>query len=62
MLRAASRVSVVVRCVRGIDGRGLHVTDIEALSCALERLAPDPDAACLVNGFSLRKCRCRTAR
>ena len=32
VLRAASRVSVVVRCVRGIDARGLHVTNIEALS------------------------------
>lgn len=56
VLRAASRVSVVVRCARGIDDRGLHVTNIEALSCALERLAPDPDAACLVDGFSLREC------
>ena len=42
VLRAAARVSVVVRCVRGIDGRGLHVTNIEALSSALERLAPGP--------------------
>jgi ribonuclease HII len=57
VLRAAARVSVVVRCARGIDGRGLHVTNIEALSSALERLAPDPDATCLVDGFSLRECR-----
>ncbi len=57
VLRAAARVSVVVRCVRGIDGRGLHVTNIEALSSALERLVPDPEATCLVNGFSLRECR-----
>ncbi len=56
VLRAAARVSVVVRCVRGIDGRGLHVTNIEALSSALERLAPDPEATCLVDGFSLRDC------
>ncbi len=54
VLRAASRVSVVVRCVRGIDGRGLHVTNLEALSAALERLAPDAEAICLVDGFSLR--------
>ena len=40
MLRAAERVSVVVRCARGIDDRGLHVTNIEALSNALERLRP----------------------
>jgi len=56
VLRAASRVSVVVRCVRGIDARGLHVTNIEALSCALERLAPSERATCLVDGFSLREC------
>ena len=41
VLRAAERVSVVVRCARGIDERGLHVTNIEALSNALERLRPD---------------------
>ena len=56
VLRAASRVSVVVRCVRGIDDRGLHVTNIEALSCALERVAPGEGAICLVDGFSLRDC------
>jgi len=55
VLRAAARVSVVIRCVRGIDDRGLHVTNIEALSSALERLAPG-DATCLVDGFSLREC------
>ena len=56
VLRAASRASVVIRCARGIDDRGLHVTNIEALSCALERLAPGEDATCLVDGFSLRQC------
>jgi ribonuclease HII len=56
VLRAATRVAVAVRCVRGIDARGLHVTNIEALSCALERLAPEEDAICLVDGFSLRDC------
>ncbi len=56
VLRAASRVSVVVRCARGIDERGLHVTNIEALSNALERLRPDRGATCLVDGFSLRQC------
>jgi len=56
VLRAASRVSVVVRCVRGIDGRGLHATNIEALSRALERLAPEESATCLVDGFALRGC------
>ncbi len=56
VLRAAARVSVVVRCARGIDDRGLHVTNIEALANALERLAPDGEATCLVDGFSLRGC------
>lgn len=56
VLRAASRASVVIRCARGIDDRGLHVTNIEALSCALERLAPGEGATCLVDGFSLRQC------
>jgi ribonuclease HII len=56
VLRAASRVSVVVRCARGIDDRGLHVTNIEALSKALEGLEPGKDVTCLVDGFSLRDC------
>lgn len=56
VLKAASRVSVVVRCVRGIDARGLHVTNIEALASALERLSPGEGATCLVDGFSLRRC------
>jgi ribonuclease HII len=57
VLRAASRTSIVIRCVRGIDSRGLHVTNIEALSSALERLQPSTQTACLVDGFSLRDCR-----
>jgi ribonuclease HII len=56
VLRAATRVSVAVRCVRGIDDRGLHVTNLEALANALERLAPSEEATCLVDGFSLRDC------
>jgi ribonuclease HII len=56
VLRAAARASVVVRCARGIDQRGLHVTNLEALSRALERLAPGEEAICLVDGFSLRRC------
>jgi ribonuclease HII len=56
VLKAAARVSVVVRCVRGIDARGLHVTNLEALAAALERLKPDDGATCLVDGFSLRRC------
>ena len=55
VLRAAERVSVVVRCVRGIDSRGLHVTNVEALSAALQRLEPE-GAICLVDGFRLPPC------
>lgn len=57
VLRAAERVSVVVRSAAGIDRRGLHVTNIEALSLALERLEPDPEAICLVDGFRLPRCQ-----
>jgi len=56
VLRAATRVSLVVRCARGIDDRGLHVTNLEALASALERLAPGDGAICLVDGFPLRRC------
>jgi ribonuclease HII len=56
VLRAAVRVSVVVRCVRGIDDRGLHVTNLEALSSALEGLTPGGEATCLVDGFALKSC------
>jgi ribonuclease HII len=57
VLRAAERVSVVVRCAAGIDRRGLHVTNIEALALALERLAPpDTEATSLVDGFRLPSC------
>lgn len=57
VLRAAERVCVVVRSAAGIDRRGLHVTNIEALSCALEGLDPGEDAISLVDGFSLPRCR-----
>jgi ribonuclease HII len=56
VLRAAERVSVVVRSAAGIDRRGLHVTNIEALSLALERLAPGEEAISLVDGFRLPRC------
>ena len=56
VLRAAARVSVVVRSAAAIDRRGLHVTNIEALGSALERLAPDEEAICLVDGFRLPRC------
>ncbi|HET7589559.1 MAG TPA: ribonuclease HII [Solirubrobacterales bacterium] len=57
VLRAAERVSVVVRCAAGIDRRGLHVTNMEALGVALERLAPpEGEAISLVDGFRLPSC------
>src|SRR3954449_2464412 len=51
-LRAADRVAVTVRCVRGIDARGLHITNLNALARSLERVAV-PGAICLVDGFRL---------
>ena len=50
VLRCAVRVAVVSRCPRGIDGRGLHVTNLAALSDALARVAC-PDCLCLSDGF-----------
>jgi ribonuclease HII len=54
ILRAAERVAVTTRCVRGIDARGLHVTNLAALRITLERVAADAeDVVCLVDGFRL---------
>ncbi len=50
VLRAASRSVVVSRCVRGIDSRGLHVTNLDALRSALASVARD-GCICLVDGF-----------
>ena len=55
VVRAAERVAVTVRCVRGIDARGLHVTNLAALARSLERVAV-PGAVCLVDGFSVPTC------
>jgi ribonuclease HII len=52
VVRAAAQVAVTIRCVRGIDSRGLHVTNLEALARCLERVAV-PGAACLTDGFPL---------
>lgn len=56
VMRAAVRVSVIVRCVRGIDSRGLHNTNIEALSAALVGLEPPEGSICLSDGFRLPPC------
>jgi ribonuclease HII len=50
VMRACARTAVVSRCVRGIDSRGLHVTNLDALRSALRRVAV-PGAVCLVDGF-----------
>ena len=55
VLRASRRVAVEVRCVTGIDSRGLHVTNIAALARCLERVATD-GATCLSDGFRLPGC------
>jgi ribonuclease HII len=53
VLRAAAKASIVVRCVRGIDSRGLHKTNLEALRTALRGVARE-GAICLVDGFRVR--------
>jgi len=64
IVRMAAHVAVTARCVRGIDSRGLHVTNLEALAKTLERAAaaaPDPgDLVCLTDGFSVGR-RCAVA-
>lgn len=50
VMRSAAKAVIVSRCVRGIDARGLHKTNLAALRHALMRVAP-PDALCLVDGF-----------
>ncbi len=52
VLRAAARTAIVSRCVRGIDDRGLHVTNLDALRSALLRVAC-PGTVCLVDGFEV---------
>ena len=54
VLRTAAKVSVVSRCARGIDSRGLHKTNLAALRDALRRVAR-PGVVCLSDGFPLGK-------
>lgn len=53
VLASAARVSVVSRCVRGIDARGLHNTNLAALRDAARRATAGlgADALCLTDGF-----------
>jgi ribonuclease HII len=52
VMRAAAKTAIVSRCVRGIDSRGLHVTNLAALRGALRRVACD-GTICLVDGFAV---------
>lgn len=57
VMRCAARVVVVSRCVRGIDGRGLHRTNLAALRQALigvtRELPGEADLICLSDGFAV---------
>ncbi len=55
VLRSAARVHVVSRCVRGIDARGLHKTNLAALRDALRGVTREAvgEVLCLVDGFSV---------
>jgi ribonuclease HII len=55
VLRAAACIAVTARCVRGIDARGLHMTNLAALGRSLERVAVR-GATCLVDGFPVPEC------
>jgi ribonuclease HII len=52
VLRAAVKVAVTSRCSRGIDARGLHRTNLAALSDCLRRVAV-PGCICLSDGFAV---------
>ena len=55
VLRVATKVTVVSRCARGIDERGLHVTNLAALRAALGRVVCPGDCIALSDGFALGK-------
>jgi ribonuclease HII len=50
VLRVATRIAVTSRCVRGIDERGLHKTNLAALSDVLRRVGRE-GCLCLSDGF-----------
>jgi len=52
VLRAAARVAVTSRCPRGIDERGLHVTNLRALSDTLRQVGR-PGCVALSDGFAV---------
>jgi ribonuclease HII len=55
VLRSAARVAVVSRCVRGIDARGLHKTNLAALRDAIRAVTDGlpGEVMCLLDGFSV---------
>lgn len=55
VLRSAMRVHVVSRCVRGIDSRGLHKTNLAALRDAILGVTAgvQGEIVCLTDGFSV---------
>jgi ribonuclease HII len=55
VMRTAVRVNVVSRCVRTVDGRGLHKTNLAALREALIGVTEpvSDEVLCLVDGFSV---------
>jgi len=57
VIAAATKVAVTARCAGGIDSRGLHVTNLQALADMLGEVAV-PGAKCLSDGFRLGS-RCR---
>jgi ribonuclease HII len=52
VIRAAAKAVIVSRCPRGIDSRGLHVTNLDALRSALLGVARE-GVLCLVDGFAV---------
>lgn len=55
VLSTAARITVVSRCVRGIDSRGLHKTNLAALRDAIRgvtRGVPG-EVVCLIDGFAV---------
>jgi len=55
VLSSATRVTVVSRCVSGIDSRGLHKTNLAALRDALRGVTADVQGGveCLIDGFAV---------
>lgn len=55
VLRSAARVVVVSRCVRGIDARGLHKTNLAALRDAIWGVTRElrGEVICLLDGFKV---------